>query len=215
LIYEGLSQVAADGVLAGAGTIRGGDIVFSVWHPELVRLRAALGRPRFPTQIIATQRGLRLDDHLLFNIPDIPAVVLTVPAGAERMKSDLARRPWVSAIVMTEPDDLVTAFLALRERGIERISAVGGRHLARQLIDAGLVQELYLTTAARPGGQPGSPLYDRPLPTETRLRKRGTGRDRGVTFEHLALRVRAHRIGNQTAVVPPVAAARPQRNDGI
>jgi hypothetical protein len=34
LIYEGLSRAAADAVLAGAATVRAGDIVFSVWHPE-------------------------------------------------------------------------------------------------------------------------------------------------------------------------------------
>ena len=34
LIYEGLSRAAADAVLAGAATVREGDIVFSVWHPE-------------------------------------------------------------------------------------------------------------------------------------------------------------------------------------
>ena len=33
LIYEGLSRVAADAVLAGAETVRDSDIVFSVWHP--------------------------------------------------------------------------------------------------------------------------------------------------------------------------------------
>ena len=44
LIYEGLSRVAADAVMAGAATVAGGKIVFSVWHPELVRLRSALGK---------------------------------------------------------------------------------------------------------------------------------------------------------------------------
>ena len=44
LIYEGLSRVAADAVMAGAGTARGGRTIFSVWHPELVRLRAAIGK---------------------------------------------------------------------------------------------------------------------------------------------------------------------------
>src|SRR5436309_8251493 len=34
LIYEGLSRVAADGVLAGAETIRGSHLIFSVWRPE-------------------------------------------------------------------------------------------------------------------------------------------------------------------------------------
>ena len=34
LIYEGLSRVAADAVLAGARTVHAGAF-FSVWHPEL------------------------------------------------------------------------------------------------------------------------------------------------------------------------------------
>lgn len=36
LIYEGLSRVDAYAVMAGATTARARDIVFSVWHPELV-----------------------------------------------------------------------------------------------------------------------------------------------------------------------------------
>src|SRR5262249_6871301 len=48
VVYEGLSRVAADGVLAGAETLRGSDLVLSVWHPELVGLRASLGLPRHP-----------------------------------------------------------------------------------------------------------------------------------------------------------------------
>ena len=47
LIYEGLSRVAADAVLAGAGTVHP-TAFFSVWHPELVALRESLGLPRHP-----------------------------------------------------------------------------------------------------------------------------------------------------------------------
>src|SRR3712207_8639295 len=46
VIYEGLSRVAADAVLAGAGTVRGAQLIFSVWHPELVALRSGVGLPR-------------------------------------------------------------------------------------------------------------------------------------------------------------------------
>ncbi len=63
LIYEGLSRVAADAVLAGAETVRGADLLFSVWHPELVALRHSLGLPRHPLQIIATRRGLPVAEH--------------------------------------------------------------------------------------------------------------------------------------------------------
>lgn len=194
LIYEGLSQVAADAVLSGAETIRGGDIVFGVWHPELVRLREALGKPRYPTQIVATLRGLNLDDHLLFNVPEIPVVVLTIAGGARVMREGLASHPWVRPLVMARPEDLPAAFAALRTFGIERISAVGGRHLAAHLVDADLIQDVYLTTSPRPGGQPDTPMYSPPLNARPLIRKHGTGREVGVIFDHLRVDYNTHRI---------------------
>ena len=184
VIYEGLSQVSADAVLAGADTIRGGDVVFSVWHPELVRLRTALGKPRYPIQIVATLQGVDIDQSLLFNVPDIQVLVLTVAAGASRMREGLASRPWVRPLVMRRRQALPAAFEVLRTLGIERISAVGGRHLATQLIDAGLIQDVYLTTSARSGGEPGTPMHPRPLKGCTLVRRHGTGADTGVIFEH-------------------------------
>src|SRR4029077_11086942 len=68
LIYEGLSRLTADAVLSGASTIRGSDLVLSIWRPELVALRTALGLPRHPIQIIATLDGLSLDKGLMFNL---------------------------------------------------------------------------------------------------------------------------------------------------
>src|SRR3954467_15397796 len=62
LIYEGLSRVAADAVLGGAGTIRDGHTVLSVWRPELVALRAAMSLPRHPIQVCATIGGIPLED---------------------------------------------------------------------------------------------------------------------------------------------------------
>jgi len=37
VVFEGLSRVAADAVLAGARTVHGGNNVFSVWHPLACR----------------------------------------------------------------------------------------------------------------------------------------------------------------------------------
>jgi len=187
VIYEGLSQVTADAVVSGAETIRGGDILFGVWHPEMVRLRAELGKPRYPIQIVATLRGVDFDEGLLFNIPDIPVWVLTVAQGARQMREGFAARPWVRPLVMERPEELPAAFAALRTSGIGRILAVGGRHLATQLIDAGLVQDVYLTTSPRLGGEQGTPIYPRPLKARTLVRKHGTDLDAGVIFEHLQL----------------------------
>jgi len=185
LIYEGLSRVAADAVLGGAGTIRGGDIVLSVWRRELVELRAALGMPRHPAQIVATLHGVPLDEGLLFNVPDLRVVVITIARGAAAMRDAVAARPWISLLVMESPFDLPSAFRILRELGIERVSCIGGRTLAGQLIDDGLVQDVYLTTAPRSGGEPDTPFYAKPLRAREVVRKRGSGADEGVTFQHL------------------------------
>ena len=48
VIYEGLSRVTADAVMSGAATIGHGRALLSVWHPALVSLRRALGKPRHP-----------------------------------------------------------------------------------------------------------------------------------------------------------------------
>jgi len=187
LIYEGLSRVAADAVLAGAETVRSGNIVLSTWRPELVELRRSLGLPRHPIQIVATLRGLKLDDGLLFNVPELRVILLTLPACSELMRTQLADRPWVMPIAMPTPHELPFAFRQLRELGIQRISCIGGRTIAEQLIDAGLIQDVYLTTAPQPGGEPNTPFYSKPLPAREVVRKHGSGQDTGVIFQHLVV----------------------------
>jgi len=187
LIYEGLSRVAADAVMSGAETIRRGHIIFSVWHPELVSLRTSLGKPRHPTQIVATLTGVDLDRGMMFNLPEIPVVVITVGPVAALLQNALAARPWITPVVMERASDLASAFGQLRLLGIERVSCVGGRRIAAQLIDAGLVQDLYLTTSASRGGEPDTPIHSGPLGGRVLVRKSGTGAETGVTFEHISL----------------------------
>jgi len=187
IVYEGLSRAAADGVLAGAETIRGGDLVFSVWHPEIVRLRESLGLPRHPTQIVATLRGLSFDETLLYNVPDIRVIILTVPGYAREMERDLAARPWITPLVMHDANDLRAAFEELKKLGVSRISVVGGRTIARALVATDLIQDLYLTTSPKPGGEPNTPLFEKPIESELIVRKRGTGPESGVLFEHRRL----------------------------
>jgi hypothetical protein len=94
LIYEGLSRVAADAVLSGARTIHGGRLVLSIWRPELVALRATMDLPRHPVQIVATLDGIALDEGIVFNVPELPVILITVERGAEAMRDALDPRPW-------------------------------------------------------------------------------------------------------------------------
>jgi len=188
VMFEGLSRVAADAVLAGARTVHGGNNVFSVWHPEMVDLRNTLGHERHPTQVVATRKGVDLDRGLLFNVPDLPVILLTESAGMQAMEKSLAARPWIRTLALSNRTDLTSAFAALRAAGIRRISCIGGRSVAAELLALKLIDDVYLTTSAREGGAPGTPLPADALDGDVVLEKRGTGDDRGVVFEHFDLR---------------------------
>lgn len=201
LVYEGLSRVAADAVLAGAETVRGGDVIFSVWHPELVALRASLGQPRHPAQIVATLRGMDLDAGLLFNVPDVRVILVTDRPAAAQMTDGVRARPWVTLVTMNGAAELAAAFAGLRSMGIERVSCVGGRTLATQMLDADLVDDVFLTTSPSPGGQPGTPLSSRPWRDTVVARKHGTGVETGIVFEHVL--PRKYKSPEQGDVVVP------------
>jgi riboflavin biosynthesis pyrimidine reductase len=79
------------------------------------------------------------------------------------------------------------ALAHLRSTGVSRLSCVGGRDVARQLLTEGLVDDLYLTTSPQAGGDPNTPLLLRPLAGPVLVRKAGTGTETGVIFEHVRL----------------------------
>jgi riboflavin biosynthesis pyrimidine reductase len=163
LIYEGLSRVAADAVLAGARSVHG-DAFFSVWHPELVALRSSLGLPRHPAQIVVSKRGSLDFDALLFNVPGERVFVIAGDECMARHETALRSRPWIR-LIAEHGGDMGPAVERLRlEEGIQRVSAIGGRLTATHLVDAGLAQDIYLTTTSLDGGDPGTPWYSGAVP---------------------------------------------------
>jgi riboflavin biosynthesis pyrimidine reductase len=186
LVYEGLSRVAADAVLAGAGTLYR-DAFFSVWHPELVALRLSLDLPRHPSQIVISKNGQLDFDAVLFNAPEVDTFLISGPECLSRCKTALAARPWIRRIPLG--DDLRVAFDRLRAEGIRRVSAIGGRYTATRLVDADLVQDLYLTTTSRNGGEPRTPWYDgeRPPRLEPITRKEWENEGSRLVLEHVLL----------------------------
>ena len=190
LLYEGLSRVAADAVLAGAATVSGATTFFSVWHPAIVALRQARGLPRHPAQVVISNDGrIDVDGTLLFNVPEVPVYVLAGPGCRARWAAAFAQRPWMT-IVPLGPGGMAPALGQLRStHRIDRISAVGGRLVASALIDAGLVQDLCLTTTARSAGEPHTPYYvgSRRLSWTLIVRKALPSGAHPIRFEHLAL----------------------------
>jgi riboflavin biosynthesis pyrimidine reductase len=190
VVYEGLSRVDADAVMAGAATARAREIVFSVWHPELVALRHDRGKTRHPAQVVATNRGdLRFDDGLMFLEPDLQVFVITRTAMADVVRRRVEGRGWIDVIDAGEPVSFGRAFRYLKRHGIDVLSCVGGRRTSTALLTEGLVSDIYVTTSAREGGEPETPYYQGPpLPLDRILLKEGQHEERGVTFEHLRVR---------------------------
>jgi riboflavin biosynthesis pyrimidine reductase len=187
LIYEGLSRVAADAVLAGGRSV-GRGTVFSVWHPELVGLRASLNLPRHPAQIVVSKLGQFNFDALLFSVPEVPVFVIAATEYMAGHASTLQARPWIRHVPLVG-DDLRLAIDRLREEGIRRVSAIGGRFTATRLVDAGLCQDLYLTTTSKPGGEPGTPWYSGTNlpPTRAIAKKAWFDEDSRIVFEHILI----------------------------
>jgi riboflavin biosynthesis pyrimidine reductase len=187
LIYEGLSRVAADGVMAGASTI-GHSVFFSITGPELAALRQDLGLAKDPAQIVLSDRGRVDPDARVFSRPDVPVYLLAGPRCIDQTCRALRDRPWIHVIPIE--GDLTGAFARLRrDYGLTRISCVGGRTTATSLVDAGLVQDIYLTTTAIAAGEPDTPWYDgmRRPKLDVIVRKREDVDDRPIEFTHYGL----------------------------
>ncbi len=183
LIYEGLTRVAADAVIVGSGTVHR-DAFFSVWRPEFVALRASLGLPRHPVQVVLTANGSPDPDNvLLFNVPETRVIVVTSPAGAARLTESVRHRPWVRLVAGTS---LERQMRELRQLGIVRACGVGGRTSVTALVDAGLVDDVYLTSAPGRAAAPGTPWYTghRPPSLQSVLLKEWTSEQGRVTFGH-------------------------------
>ena len=146
----------ADAVLIGAGTLRAG--VEEAWTPDdifpdaaadIADLRRGLGLAPQPATVVVSaggeidpmQRGLRM--------PGVPALVMTTRAGAQRLGES-----GLEAIVAGE-DRVETSALVdgLWRRGFGLVVCEGGPHLFGGLLEAGLVDELFLTVAPQIAGR--------------------------------------------------------------
>lgn len=187
LIHEGLSRVDADAVLGSISATSDRDIVFSVWHPELVALRRTLGLNRHPAQVIVTSSGeLPYDDCLLFQESTLRVIVVTTSGVAPALSDRLRDRPWVEVIDAGEPLSLLTTLLQLRARGLRVISAVGGSRTTSALLRGSLVTDLYVIKTPDAFDPANDQFYAGPPFLRRRLlAKAGCDSNDDICFEHL------------------------------
>jgi riboflavin biosynthesis pyrimidine reductase len=189
LIYEGLSRVDADAVMAGANTARGEHTVFSVWHPELVALRRTLGHSRHPAQIVVTgSADVPIERGLMFGEPTLRVFIVTRSSSTSSLRERAAGKPWVEVVDAGEPLRMTVAMDCLHRLGLRVISAIGGRRTAITLLKERLVSDLYLTTSPIAAGDANTPFYEGPPLALTQiLEKAGEGVEAGVRFEHFVV----------------------------
>lgn len=161
-------RALADGIIAGAGTVRAERYGPHRLRADLAERRAAAARP-MPAPIIVVSRSLELDyDSPLFTEAATPTIVLTCDAAPENLRAEAANAGVLVVAGETEVD-LPVAVRILRERfGLMHLLCEGGPSLNGVLLDAGLVDELCLTLAPTLVGTPGPTLVNQ-ISTTTQL----------------------------------------------
>jgi riboflavin biosynthesis pyrimidine reductase len=142
-----LLRAAADAILVGSGTLHAS--VRSVWtaeaaFPPLAGSFAALreGRPALPELVVVTGSGMVDPAHPAF---ERGALVLTTDGGARTLRGRLPGASEAVSLGEGPAVDLRRALELLRERGRELVLVEAGPHVLGSLLDARLVDELFLT----------------------------------------------------------------------
>ncbi len=134
----------ADLILVGAGTIRAEGTTFTLRNPELLAARKARGQSPQPITCVVS-RSLELSVDLPFFSQDVQRWVFTT-----RASMDGNQQPTLPSLVKlidlgnTELD-WDRAYEFLEHQGIRHIVALGGGELTATLLEAGRIDDLWLT----------------------------------------------------------------------
>jgi riboflavin biosynthesis pyrimidine reductase len=153
----GLLRAAAGAVVVGSGTLNGSPR--GLWTPEqaypaaagaFAELRRRRGLPPSPEVAVLTATGAIDPKH--------PAVaggglVLTTDEGAAALDGRVAK---LVALGPGPALGVAAAVAALRERGHGLILSEGGPRVFASLLEAGLVDDLFLTVSPLLAGRPGA-----------------------------------------------------------
>ena len=145
-------RTVCDAVIVGAGTARDEDYGPVKHSPAAASWRAAHGLDPTTTVVVVSRRGEISSASRFFQGPALVAV----PEGIDAPGT---------VIATVEPVELVKA---LHARGLTRLRCEGGPSLLSSFLDAGVVDELCLTTAALAAGE-GPGLLGKITPRDLRL----------------------------------------------
>jgi riboflavin biosynthesis pyrimidine reductase len=147
----GLLRASADCVLIGSGTLHGSPT--ALWTPAkayadearaFAELRERLGLAPEPVLAVMSATGGLGPDHPAL---EHGAVLLTTQRGHDRCRRELPDAVEVAVLDGETAVDPAEAVAVLRARGYERILSEAGPHVFGSLLEAGLVDELFLTVS--------------------------------------------------------------------
>jgi len=154
-----LLRACADVVLVGSGTLRGSP--GALWTatdayppagPAFAELRRRLALSAEPALAVVTGSGSIDPAHRAL---EEGALVLTTSRGAAALAGRLPACAELVALPGNGEVDLRAAVEALRARGFATILSEAGPTIHGALLDAGLVDELFLTVSPLLAGRPG------------------------------------------------------------
>ncbi len=149
-------RTATDAVLVGAGTVRSERYGQLVRDEARRRERERRGLSAEPIACVVSGRLALGEDIPLLQTPEARVVVLT--ASEASLPATGARVEYIRSVGQAGHLDLPAALAELAERyGVASALCEGGPHLARQLLGAGLLDELFLSLApVLAGGEPSA-----------------------------------------------------------
>ena len=147
----GVLRAFADVVLIGAGVLRASprgtwrpDAIYPPLADEYAALRSGLGLRAAPEVAVLTGSGSIDPGHPLLASG---ALVLTTTHGAARLEGTAPEATTLVALADDETIDPGRVVESLRARGHRRILSEAGPHTFGALLEAGLVDELFLTSS--------------------------------------------------------------------
>ena len=147
----GLLRACADAVLLGAGTLRATpghhwtpEHIYPDAAAEFARLRKKLGRKPHPRLVVFTATGNLATSHVAVIEG---ATLVTTEAGAKVLEGRLPHTCDVIELGNSGAVDVTRAVAELRSRGYNVLLTEGGPHLTGELIQAGLLDEAFITVS--------------------------------------------------------------------
>lgn len=135
----------SDLVLMGAGTARNEGVAFTIDNPELLATRQFRGQSPQPVTCVVTA-SLNLSPDMDFFRQDIERWIFTTKAAIERSSDATTLHKLAKLIEVGDTElDWDKAYDLMLERGIRKIFALGGGSLTASLVEAGRVDDWWLT----------------------------------------------------------------------